>query len=398
MSCPICLDTIDDTCDHNNVYTTICKHKMHRSCLLNWCNVKEDSCPVCRGKLYYSALSTKAIDVPLSITDNSNINKLYNTDLSVESMIEHLDLYNFIRYNRLEIPSIIMNFNNDQYSAKHRYLKFIINKKFKEQLLNDKPIHWIEINRINTIQLNPVYKFTLDNEIINLFRELNIFEDFTTDNNYIYIDNITRFVLLYYNLNINHILIIFNNSTKKESHGIEINSFLNINRLVLSHNRFYLCFYDIVLLNNLNSKLLNYIYDSISNNQQCSKEFISLFTNSNYIQTQSDIYLNLILRRFFNKNYNSLNIQKIKNMSDEHKHLYINISIYMTLTLHNLDQYSSIFNINIDKLKSNSNYIPFKKSITRPKRNITEKTALKYSDLLYNNDLKIWIDDYGTLI
>ena len=42
-TCAICLDTLDD-----NVYSTVCNHAFHKSCLATWLG-KKATCPMCRA-------------------------------------------------------------------------------------------------------------------------------------------------------------------------------------------------------------------------------------------------------------------------------------------------------------------------------------------------------------
>lgn len=52
MDCSICHDTINQ---NDNIVITKCKHSFHSECLLKWA-VNNNSCPLCRVKLYEKQL------------------------------------------------------------------------------------------------------------------------------------------------------------------------------------------------------------------------------------------------------------------------------------------------------------------------------------------------------
>ena len=398
MSCPICLETIDESSNDDDIYTTICKHKMHKSCLLEWCNVKEDSCPVCRGQLYYAALLTKPEFISLTVKDCKNINKLMDTDLQSPIMSLKLSDYNFIKYNDIKIPKYILS-NNENGVGRMRYFRFLLNKNFQEELVNASPKHWIELNRIDNVQFEPIYKVTLNEEVINMIEELKIFDNFNSTDNYIYVDFITRFVLLYNDLNINDIDMILNKTLEKDHNGILVNSFLNLNRELLMRIRFYIHYQNIIILENLNILLTNYIYKSLSNSKEYGTAFYSLILNTKFLQMVSDIFLNIIFRKLtiIYTNRPSINMVKFNNISDNEKRFMLDLSIYFTLSLYKMDNRSDVFGIDVETLKNNKNYITHKKMMTKPKRTKNRDNITKYNDLIYGNAMMIWIDDSNAL-
>jgi hypothetical protein len=94
--CSICLDKIDN----NNLYTSLCGHSFHSTCLNTWFK-KDNRCPLCRTQL-------RLPKVTVQFSDSYTL-----ASINLESLVDKLIFYE--RKNKLVERKLFVHTKNNKF-------------------------------------------------------------------------------------------------------------------------------------------------------------------------------------------------------------------------------------------------------------------------------------------